>query len=199
LKGWGLAIDRANDCKFTPSDKSLTISVPATLHDFGGALNNFNAPRVMRTVDGDFSLSVKVVGEFKPGQKSTNPKSVPYIAAGLLIWSDSKNFIRLERAALLRQGNILPHVAFLEQEGGYGGAVHNEVLGLNDVCYLKLERKGSRVFGEVSADNTTWKQLRPIDTVWQSKLKVGVHVISTSNEPFTIKFEDLDLQAGEQK
>jgi len=37
------------------------------------------------------------------------------------------NFIRLERAALLGQGKIVPHGAFLEQEGGYGGAVHNEI------------------------------------------------------------------------
>ena len=104
LKGWGLAIDPDNDCKFTPAEKGLTINVPGTMHDFGGPLKKFNAPRVMRKVEGDFVLTVKVAGELKPGPKSTNPKGIPYLGTGLLIWSDSANFIRLERAALLRRG-----------------------------------------------------------------------------------------------
>jgi regulation of enolase protein 1 (concanavalin A-like superfamily) len=195
LKGWGLAIDPDKDCKFSPGEKSLPINVPGTMHDFGGPLKKFNAPRVMREVDGDFVLAVKVSGELKPGPKSTNPKGVPYLAAGLLIWSDSGNFIRLERAALLRQGKIVPHIAFLEQEGGYGGAVHNEgFTGAGD-CYLRLERKGSRIHGAASSDGASWKQLRPIDTVWQTKLRVGLAVISTSSEPFAVKFEEFGLQA----
>jgi regulation of enolase protein 1 (concanavalin A-like superfamily) len=195
LKGWGLAVDPDKDCKFTPTEKSLAIDVPAAMHDFGGPLNKFNAPRVMREVEGDFVLTVKVVGELKPGPKSTNPKGVPYLSAGLLIWSDSANFIRLERAALLRQGKVFPQVAFLEQEGGYGGAVHNVAFPAAGDCYLRLERKGSRIHGAASSDGTSWKQLRPIDTVWQTKLRVGLSVISTSSEPFAVKFEEFGLQA----
>src|SRR5271166_3303924 len=130
----------------------------------------------MREVDGDFVATVKVAGDFKPGPKSTNPKSVPYLAGGILIWSDSDNFIRLERAAMLRQGKIIPHVAFLEQEGGYGGAAHNE--GFKEgACYLRLERKGSRIMGSMSSDGTTWKELKPIDTVWPARLKVGLAAV----------------------
>ncbi|HEY7311197.1 MAG TPA: trypsin-like peptidase domain-containing protein [Gemmataceae bacterium] len=194
LDGWGLAIDPDKDCKFTPGPKSLALDMPATMHDFGGALRKFNAPRVLREVDGDFVLTVKVGGAFKPGPKSTNPKSVPYLAGGILIWSDSDNFIRLERAAMRRANRILPHVAFLEQEGGYGGAVHNEAFKDGD-CYLRLERKGSRIFGAISDNGAAWKQLKPIDTVWPSKLKVGLMAISTSSEPFAVKFEQFDLKA----
>jgi regulation of enolase protein 1 (concanavalin A-like superfamily) len=199
LKGWGLAIDPDNDCKFTPAEKGLTINVPGTMHDFGGPLKKFNAPRVMREVEEDFVLTVKVAGELKPGPKSTNPKGIPYLGTGLLIWSDSANFIRLERAALLRAGKVVPQVAFLEQEGGYGGAVHNESFPAGGDCYLRLERKGSRIHGAASSDGSTWKQLKPIDTVWQSKLRVGLSVISTSSEPFTVKFEDFGLQTKEKK
>jgi regulation of enolase protein 1 (concanavalin A-like superfamily) len=193
LSGWGLAIDPDKDCHFTPGPTSLAVAVPATLHDCGGPLRKFNAPRVLRAVDGDFVLTMKVVGDFKPGAQSTNPKGVPYLAAGLLLWSDSDNFIRLERAALRRRDKIFPHVAFLEQEGGYGGAVHNEQFKEGD-CYLRLERKGSRIRGASSSNGTTWKQLKPIDTVWPSKLKVGLIAISTSSEPFSVKFEQFDLK-----
>jgi regulation of enolase protein 1 (concanavalin A-like superfamily) len=195
LAGWGLAIDPDQDCKFIPGKRSIAIEVPAAMHDLGGALHKVNAPRVMRDVDGDFTFTVKVEAEFKPGPKSTNPKGIPYLAAGILTWSDSDNFIRLERAALLRAGKVLPHVAFLEQEGGYGGAVHNEQFKAGS-CYLRMERTGSRIQGAMSSDGSTWKQLQPIDTVWPDKLKVGLSAITTSSEPFSVKFDEFELKTS---
>ena len=64
------------------------------------------ASQVMRDVEGDFVVTVKVTGEFKPGGKSTNPKSVPFNGAGIMIWSDADNFIQLQRAAVNRGGKI---------------------------------------------------------------------------------------------
>jgi regulation of enolase protein 1 (concanavalin A-like superfamily) len=194
LSGWGLAIDPDKDCKFTPGTRSMTIDVPAAWHDMGGALHKFNAPRVLRAVDGDFVLTVKIGGDLKPEGKSTNPRSVPYLAGGILLWSDSDNFIRLERAAMRRGPRLISTVTFEEWEGGYGGASHSEAFKEGD-CYLRLERKGSRILGAVSRDAASWKQLRPIDTVWPSKLKVGLLAISTSSKPFSVKFEEFDLKA----
>ncbi len=193
LAGWGLAIDPDKDCKFTPQSQSMTIDVPAAWHDMGGALHKFNAPRVLREVDGDFVLTVKVGGDFKPGARSTNPKAVPYLAGGILLWSDSDNFIRLERAAMRRGGRINATVAFEEWEGGYSGAVHNELFREGD-CYLRLERRGSRILGAISSDGTAWKPLKPIDTVWPTKLKVGLMAISTSSDPFSVLFAQFDLK-----
>jgi regulation of enolase protein 1 (concanavalin A-like superfamily) len=194
LAGWGLAIDPDGDCKLTPKDKSLTIDVPAAMHDLGGPQHKVNAPRLMREVNGDFRITVKVVGEYKPGPRSTMPRGVPYLAAGLLVWSDSDNFIRLERAAMQRGGRVISSVAFLEQEGGYGGAVHNVSLPAGN-CFLRLERKGSRIHGAISQDGAAWKNLKPIDTVWPEKLKVGLMALSTSSSPFTVTFEEFDLQS----
>jgi S1-C subfamily serine protease/regulation of enolase protein 1 (concanavalin A-like superfamily) len=194
IPSWGLAIDQDRDCRFTPGDRSLKIDVPAAMHDLGGPLHRVNAPRVMRAVNGDFQITVKVEGEFRPGPRSTNPRSIPYIAGGLLVWSDSDNFIRLERAAMLRGGRVISTIAFLEQEGGYGGAVHNVGVPAGD-CYLRLERKGSRIHGAISQDGSTWKNLKPIDTVWPNKLKVGLMALSTSSSPFAVNFEELELQA----
>jgi regulation of enolase protein 1 (concanavalin A-like superfamily) len=137
---------------------------------------------------------VKVTGDFKPGGRSTNPKGVPFNGAGIVIWSDSDNFIRLERGALLRNGKVSALVAFEEREGGYRGAVHNDVFPAGD-CYLRLERKGSRISGAISKDGSTWKQLKPIDTIWPAKLKVGLSAINSSSEPFTVKFEDVVRKA----
>jgi regulation of enolase protein 1 (concanavalin A-like superfamily) len=195
LAGWGLAIDPDKDSKFTPGSGSLTIDLPGAWHDLAGPpLRKFNAPRAMREVDGDFAMTVKISGDFKPGPKSTSPRSVPYLAGGILIWSDSDNYIRLERAAMRRGDRIIPHVAFLELEGGYSGAVHNELFKEGD-CFLRMERKGNQIFGAVSNDGAHWKPLKPIDTVWPNKLKVGLMAISTSGEPFSVKFDQFDLKA----
>lgn len=192
LPGWGWAIDTDKDCKFTPGPRSMTIDIPAKMHDLGGALHKFNAPRVMREVNGDFVLTVKIASDFKPSAKSTNPRSVPYLSSGILLWSDSANFIRLERGSMRRGNQIASTAAFEEWEGGYRGAVHNQRFKEGD-CYLRLERKGSQIHGAISSDGRTWQRLRPIDTVWPSKLKVGLHAVSTSTNPFTAKFEEFEL------
>jgi regulation of enolase protein 1 (concanavalin A-like superfamily) len=171
----------------------MKIEIPAKMHDLGGALHKFNAPRVMRAVDGDFVLTVKIASDFTPGARSTNPRSVPYLSSGVLLWSDSENFIRLERGSMRRGNQIVHTAAFEEWEGGYAGAVHNERFAGGD-CYLRLERRGSRILGAISNDGRNWKQLHPIDTVWPSKLKVGLHAVSTSSDPFTAKFEEFELK-----
>ncbi len=198
LEGWGLAIDTDKDCEFVPQEKTLTIRVPGAWHDLNPDSGKLNAPRVVREVEGDFVLKVKVDGEFKPGGKSTNPRSIPYNGAGIIIWSDSDNFIRLERGALLRKGTIGASVAFEEREGGYRGAVHN-IAAQPGPVYLRLERKGSRISGAVSFNGSTWRALKPIDTVWPAKLKVGLSAISSSGEPFAVQFTDYSLESKADK
>jgi regulation of enolase protein 1 (concanavalin A-like superfamily) len=195
IDGWGLAIDPGDDCKFVPAGKSLTIQVPGTYHDLNPDSGKLNSPRVMRAVEGDFVATVKVTGDFQPNGKTTAPKSVPFNGAGLLVWSDSDNYIRLERGALLRKDKISTTVAFEEREGGYRGAVHNDAAPVGPV-YLRMERKGSRISGAISPDGTTWKKLKPIDTVWPAKLKVGLAAINSNSEPFAPKFEEFDLKTG---
>jgi regulation of enolase protein 1 (concanavalin A-like superfamily) len=191
LAGWGNKIDPDNDCKFVLGDKSITFEVPPTLHDLGGPKHIFNAPRVMQETNGDFAVSVRVGGEFKPGPGSNNPGSLPYIAAGIVLWVDSHNFIRLERAAMLRNNQIIGHIAFLEHEGGYGGANHSDGMG-SGPCYLRLERRGSRIYGGISNNGRDWKWLKPIDIVWPDRLKVGLMAITTSSSPFVPKFEEYE-------
>ncbi len=193
IEGWGLSIDPDKDCKITPSDKALTFQIPGKLHDLFFDGGPTNAPRVMREVEGDFVVKVKVVGDFKPGPRSTNPKSVPFHGAGILLWSDSDNNIRFERFSWLRGNQFTTGALFEEREGGYAGANHTELFKVSD-CYLRIERKGSQIVGAVSNDDVKWKELKPIDTVWPAKLKVGVTAITTSSEPFTVKFEQFELK-----
>jgi regulation of enolase protein 1 (concanavalin A-like superfamily) len=195
IKGWGLAIDPKKDCKITPVEKSVTIEVPGVFHDLNADNAKLDAPRLMREVDGDFVMTAKVTGEFKPGPKSTNPKVVPYLGAGILIWSDSDNYIRFERAAMLRDGKHLHSIRMEEREGGYPGAIFSKTLKAAGDYYIRIERKGSRINAFISADSKTWERLDPIDTVWPSRLRVGLSVVTSSSEPVSIKFEEVEFKA----
>ncbi len=198
LPGWGLAIDPDKDCELVGEMKALRFKVPGTRHDLAPELGSLNAPRVMRDVEGDFVVTVKVVGDFRPGGKSTNPKGVPFNGAGILVWSDADNFIRLERAVIARQGKISTYVNFQEREGGTNGATHNEVMQGGN-CWVRMERKGSRIHGSISFDGSTWKELKPIQTVWPTKLKIGVTAVNSSSLPFTVSFEEFELKAKVKK
>jgi hypothetical protein len=61
--------------------------------------------------------------------------------------------------------------------------------------YLRVERKGSRIIGSISLDGSKWEQLQPIDTLWPSKLKVGLSAINSSTVPFAPRFEEFTLKA----
>ena len=75
LKGWGQAIDPDKDCKFQAEKGGLTIVVPGKDHDLGIERGVMNAPRVLRPVEGDFIVQVKVSGKFEPGDPDTDQRA----------------------------------------------------------------------------------------------------------------------------
>jgi regulation of enolase protein 1 (concanavalin A-like superfamily) len=198
LGAWGDAVDPDGDCTFDDQGHALAISVPGTLHDLNADIDKFNAPRVVREVSGDFSVTVKVVGEFKPGPKSHNPKSVPYNGGGIFVWQDSDNYIRLERGAVIRRNKVGTFAIFEEREWGARGAVNNGKLDPG-TAYLRLQRRGNRILGYTSKDGKNWARLDPIETSWGPKLKVGLDAVNSGNEPFQVRFENFEFSEGRGK
>jgi regulation of enolase protein 1 (concanavalin A-like superfamily) len=149
----------------------------------------------MREVEGDFIVTVKVVGAFRPGGKSTNPKYIPYNGAGIVVWSDTDNFVCLERAANARPGQLTTYVSFEEFEGGTNGASHPEAMNGGGDCWVRLVRIGDgRILGSISFDGKTRKILRPMQTLWPTNLKVGLVAVNTSSLPFSATFEEFELK-----
>jgi S1-C subfamily serine protease len=194
VKGWGQAIDPDKDCRFVFDDKRFTLEIPGKHHDMDFDGGQTNAPRVMQEVEGDFSVTVKVTGDYKLGPKCTNPKSPSrFISGGMLLWSDSNNHIRLERCMFNESGTYTTLGAiFEEREGGYAGAMHSEWFALND-CYLRAERKGNKIMAATSTDGRNWKDLKPIDVLWPKKIKIGLHALSSSSTPFKVEFTEFNL------
>jgi regulation of enolase protein 1 (concanavalin A-like superfamily) len=190
LPPWGEAIDPKKDSEVKGDKTRVEMKL---LGRRKGPASSLDTPRVMREVEGDFVISVKVVGDFRPGGRSTNPGTVPFDGAGILVWSDRDNYIRLERAAINRRGKIYTYVNFEVFEGGTRAGNHNERMQGGD-CWVRMERKGSRIHGSISFDGKTWKDLKPMQTVWPAKLKVGVAATSSSSLPFKVVFEEYQFK-----
>src|SRR6185369_8187758 len=67
IRGWGDVVDPDGDCTIRFRQGKLSITVPGTPHDLSPLYEKKNAPRVLREVTGDFSVRVKVSGDFEPG------------------------------------------------------------------------------------------------------------------------------------
>ena len=66
IDGWGSVENRRKDCKFIQEDGKLTINVPGTPHNLNKVISDLNAPKVLQDVEGDFTIQVKVSGDFNP-------------------------------------------------------------------------------------------------------------------------------------
>jgi regulation of enolase protein 1 (concanavalin A-like superfamily) len=192
---WGMAIDPDNDCKIIDQGMALEISIPNTHHDLNADNDKLNAPRALREVSGDFTMTVKVLGTFQPGTKSTNPKAVPYIGAGIVVWQDSNNYVFLGRAAINRNGKVGEFAAFEEREWGTRGALNNRVIPAGGI-YLRLERRGNRLLGYTSKDGKSWSKLDPMEPSYPASVKVGLYAINGCTEPISVRFEDFQLTLG---
>lgn len=191
LANWGQPIDPSRDCWTRLVGETLAIDVPGSTHDLRGD-GEVNAPRVVRSIDGDFIAQVKVSGNLRHTGKRTSGLSVAYHGAGLLIWQNARNYVRLERSGLVREDGQTVHFANFELHRD--GQVVVKALEIPDQdTYLRLERRGNRVFGLVTGDGYKWSSLEPIAARLPRDVKLGVVAISTSTEPLKVVFSDLEV------
>ncbi len=188
LKGWGLAHDPDGDCRFEQAGDKLTIRVPGSLHDLGADDGQANAPVVLAPARGEFIAMVKVSGEVRPGPEPAVADGPAYSGTGLLIRADRGNFVRLERAGLIRDGNFVTYANF--EYFSRGRRAVSEGLRLADVpIHLRLERRGKIVYASTSQDGVNWSSFPPVQVELPDESRVGVAAVNTATKPFTAELE----------
>jgi len=98
---WGTLVDPDAKCIVLENKGRLTITIPNVTHDltYDGDYAKTNAPRLLRDVEDDFTMEVKVLAYSRPEPKTSSGGRYSFVSAGLVIWVDDKSFIRLERSA----------------------------------------------------------------------------------------------------
>jgi regulation of enolase protein 1 (concanavalin A-like superfamily) len=195
VPGWGRVLDPARDCDVTLDDEHnrLKITVPGTPHVLIAEDSRLpmNAPRVIRRVRGDFTASVRVLGRLEPG-RSRSTYYDPFHGAGLIIWQDQSNYLRLERAVGFIEGRSHPYINYELREGGRL-AMSRGVTIEDRPVFLKLQRQG-RVFSAwYSRDGRRWVRLERVDAMLDERVEVGVVAVNSSARTLSAELERFSL------
>ena len=190
---WGDAVDPDGDCKFElePREDKVRIIVPGKTHILSAEIGRVNAPRILRDIKGDFDVSVRVAGTSHPGGKATTTVYPPYHGAGLLIWQDQENYVRLEIAADLQHGKARPYVNFEYRKDG-ALAASSGIMNTDGSNHLRLKRRGDEIYASFGPDGVRWTSFSPLTAKLNDRLKVGVSAINSSTKPLTAEFEGLE-------
>jgi len=204
LQGWGTAQDPAADCKFSLKEGKLTISVPGSdkAHDLSAEMGNVTAPRVVQALSGDFRIQVKVEGPFQPGEESAREGRTGYTGAGLVIFADTRNYVRIERASPQAEGSrgARPYTNFeirVDGELQHIGTTGDLPTENGKPTWLRLEKKGRQILGSMSQDGVTWTAGNP--KVLESKswtnntVLAGVAAINSSRKEFSPVFSEISV------
>jgi RNA polymerase sigma factor (sigma-70 family) len=197
--GWGTVIDPDGDCTLTFADKSLIVKVPGSDHVFMPERGRTNAPRVLEEVEGDFTVQVKVSGDFPTDVRTAARGRRPYQDGGLFLWLDAKNNFKLARAQIFVDGK--PH-PYLNGESRFLGALSSmgadppELRGAPAV-YLRLRRRGNTFEAGYSPNGRDWVSHELPPGPVPKKLMVGVIAQHNTYTPLTVKFEEFNLTRGD--
>jgi regulation of enolase protein 1 (concanavalin A-like superfamily) len=205
----GALVDPEKDCKLTKDEENMKIKIevpggkirtlaPLMKTRFNKSKPLHNAPMALVDVEGDFGAMVEVTGDMTPG--STLPKDrqgndlvFTFQGAGLILYQDKDNFIRLERTAGVSLSDLHPIHKVLFEVVKDGKQVENHVYPPvpEGTVYLVLARRKGRVQCGFSQNLTSPPiPITQVEVDFAKKLKVGLAAANISAKPFIATFEN---------
>jgi regulation of enolase protein 1 (concanavalin A-like superfamily) len=195
VPGWGRVLDpsRDSDVALDREHDRLIIKVPGTPHVLSAEVPQLpmNAPRVVRRVRGDFAAEVDVLGRLEPGRFKTTHYD-PYHGAGLIVWQDAGNYLRLERAVGFVNGRRRPYINYELRQGGRLAESHG-IPTEDRSLFLKLRRQGAAFSAWCSHDGRRWVELGSIDANFAERVEVGVIAVNSSRQTLKAELEGLRI------
>lgn len=200
IGGWGTLTDLLGDCTLTADEQKLSLRVPGGTHDLNQMVGGLSAPRILQSVEGDFTAEVKVTSSFEPGQESAADPTRPFNSAGLLLWQDEKNYIRLERnrwwAQEVNDYACYPPLIEYFRDGVFQSSNPRPTWASffeGKSTWLRLQREGEIVTASYSHDGEKWTPAKQLKTGFPAQLKIGIVAINTSAKELKVEFEGLKI------
>jgi regulation of enolase protein 1 (concanavalin A-like superfamily) len=197
VTGWK-PVDPKGDCRFERKGDELSVTVPGKDHELGmsGPSENQNGPRMLRDVEGDFVVEVRVSGD----SWVASTEDV-FRRAGVLVMGDENGPLLtlkfLGQAASGRASEWVRAEVYLPK----GGTViqfspHKAASPPGRSTHLRLERRGDKWRRSHREDGKQWDA-----TPWPKgvvmklprKLKVGVFAEATAEGTFKVTFDHFKL------
>ena len=195
VPGWGQVFDPWRDCDISLDREHdrLKIKVPGTPHFLSAEVPQLpmNAPRVVRRVRGDFTAGVHVLVRLNPGRSETTHCD-PDHGAGLIVWQDPSNYLRLERAVAFINGRRYPYINYELREGGRLAVSHG-FRTEDRAVFLKLRRQGEAFSAWYSRDGRRWVGLGRVDAAFAERIEVGVVAVNSSKRTLSAELERLSI------
>jgi PKD repeat protein/regulation of enolase protein 1 (concanavalin A-like superfamily) len=158
-------VDPLGDCNYSLTDQPGRLRIYAP--DGGHDLNlNTNAPRLLQPVSGDFAIQTQV----------TISPAYSYQGAGLLVWANADNYVRLERA-----GGAEQQIYLWYRDGGIYGLGGTADVNTTTI-HLRFERSGDNFTGLYSLDNVNWTPVGTASLQAGPTVDVGLHVIDEGQD-----------------
>lgn len=224
---WGVLRGLPGDSSFRVDDAGMSVEIPGTLHILSPDPKLNNAPQLLTDAGGNFTATVKVVGRIQPGivpldlpipeaEKPKEASQVPkfpitFQGAGLLVWQDPINYIRLERSAnyFIANGRRTPFVLLEYYQNGQPGGKEVPAKDKESVTKdgksqereidltLRIIRIGAEFRCSYSPDDgKTWLEVKRFQAPgFPPVVKVGISATNVAAKSFTPRFEGFDLAA----
>jgi hypothetical protein len=202
FKSWGRVVNPDGVANVAFGNETLTLTLPAGghPHDLAAEIKLTNAPRILKSVQGDFTIQVRTEGEFGPGEISTQPYRRAYNGAALIVMDGPSNVVTLARAGLQYQGQKATYYGNFEMrtDGKLDriGLNGDRRLPASGTVYLKLDKRAGQITASTSLDGVAWRTIgtKRIPSSWPQTLSAGVAVISTSEAEFSPRFSELGIK-----
>ncbi|HBI46073.1 MAG TPA: hypothetical protein DDY78_24940, partial [Planctomycetales bacterium] len=197
--GWDKQVDPDGDCKFLAGKNTLTIELPGKDHDLGAERGVMNSPRLLRDVEGDFTVQVRVSGDFRPVGPSTAAGHIPFVGAGLVLMIDDRTYLRVERAAAVfaSAGKASPYANMEWRIDGKLRPINGATPPIPEdgPAYLRLQRRSSQLLASNSQDGVKWNALPSMGVPLPPIVKVGLTAGTSSAAPFRPLYDAFKLTA----
>lgn len=193
----GPLVDPSRDCQLQKDRQGLTISIPGRLHLNSPEFHSKNAPMALMDIKGDFAVQVKVPGKMQPGTQTVSKVPFTFQGAGLILWQDKDNYLRLERTAGTTGGLTLSHRVLVEacKNGKPAGHAYIDVPDVP--LYLMLLRRDGALHCLFGPDGHRWIALEELALEFPDAIQVGVSAGNASKKPFEAHFTEFALIRGE--
>lgn len=209
MSGWGNPTDPDKDCKIRREKGALTIEMPGSVHEYSLYRKRLNAPRLLRDIEGDFEMEVRIRIDCRPSAQSSVKDQPSYVSAGFLTIPPDSNGIAMERLEyrVTGQGDEVDGCAVILDAGNKLGESYSALSKKNhplwpfnekpDYVYLRLARRGQLLGIYISPDRKKWLSIGGSNSVGlPSKLTVGLAAFSTSTDPSKVVFDQLTITHG---